>query len=963
VICPAPSHLPSGWLVHTLGLVMTAMDDTTPYLLQVLQDMLADSYGLSLSLWPWEAATEYLLSETDDARMAVVEAENWSHAQTLFQIIEQFPQLRSEVERLLGNAIRDAVAGVAEDSWESRVSAEGQFGWRYFVCPIAKLGEEGDETAALRRTARYALCAGPFYIGDGRLSWERAQFLARTQLAEASRALQNQLACELLEIPTKASEAAIREDARELRLVWNGIIREILPAFEMLGDSAELGYVHRATYVLFQHVRNSRKYCQILRSLWQRTGHGLLGAGIVLCEPSTGTAFAAFSSAGDIAVPRGHHLVFIASEDRVAQAFSAKTWTDLPSDFEGVWHLGQRCVVSMHDVPHEESNQVLGRVILAFESSREMDRHSRRGGLSDWSLFSSMVHGWSIGESSIRSMVALSRETTLLRKRNELASAVAISPFPEEETEQVSGYLERVLKACRSIVGYEEADYYIPYLHKVPRVARCVASTRNTPPEELELFDNIFRTLFDSLEPLELGSRFLFPVLAANRCLAILAFEFSSKLYSRDSLPLMAGLANQLGSRILSRRLLALLQRISDLLRSNAPDLGTQLADTFASLLSEGGCSIWRFSEGNGIFNLVGRVGFKIDLPSELALREASGMLIRRAVEEGIPVAETVLAQDTELRRQLDSEGFKRGIAIPAESQGYCLVVVLWSRAEQERDYFTDLELQIIRFASVVLLHYLRLERLVSEREDVYGQILAGIGHEVMAPLGYLIDSIKGQGGARLKHTSSLNTVGEYVLKLLGNFSIFAELDMPREARKHDVKVKPLFKGVIFEVVNVLRWTADKRRLDIQEEFEARFFPARVRLNSEEERYLLAILFNLIGNAIKYTYKGCKSPILITGYCDDDWVAIEIENDGIGVPEGEEALIFERHERGSNSYRTAPTSSGLGLFISRELARRLGGDLVLDRNSHPTRFVLTLPKRMAVWSEEEVAVDGPDPSG
>jgi signal transduction histidine kinase len=68
---------------------------------------------------------------------------------------------------------------------------------------------------------------------------------------------------------------------------------------------------------------------------------------------------------------------------------------------------------------------------------------------------------------------------------------------------------------------------------------------------------------------------------------------------------------------------------------------------------------------------------------------------------------------------------------------------------------------------------------------------------------------------------------------------------------------------------------------------------------------------------------------------------IAVCNFGPAIPAQDRDRIFERFERGSAA--EAASGFGLGLAIGRELARRMGGDLRLDRAPTPTCFVLVLP--------------------
>jgi signal transduction histidine kinase len=72
----------------------------------------------------------------------------------------------------------------------------------------------------------------------------------------------------------------------------------------------------------------------------------------------------------------------------------------------------------------------------------------------------------------------------------------------------------------------------------------------------------------------------------------------------------------------------------------------------------------------------------------------------------------------------------------------------------------------------------------------------------------------------------------------------------------------------------------------------------------------------------------------------DGFAHVAVEDDGAGVPADERAVIFERFARGAE---TTSGGFGLGLAIGRELAQRMGGDLVLDETVTGGRFVLVLP--------------------
>ena len=105
---------------------------------------------------------------------------------------------------------------------------------------------------------------------------------------------------------------------------------------------------------------------------------------------------------------------------------------------------------------------------------------------------------------------------------------------------------------------------------------------------------------------------------------------------------------------------------------------------------------------------------------------------------------------------------------------------------------------------------------------------------------------------------------------------------------------------------------------------------------------LQQILLNLLSNAIKFTRAGGE----ITGSCEvhERFVTLSIADTGIGIAADKLATIFDPFVQIDASLTRANSGVGLGLAISRDLARAMDGDLTVE--SAPgagSRFILTLP--------------------
>jgi signal transduction histidine kinase len=105
-----------------------------------------------------------------------------------------------------------------------------------------------------------------------------------------------------------------------------------------------------------------------------------------------------------------------------------------------------------------------------------------------------------------------------------------------------------------------------------------------------------------------------------------------------------------------------------------------------------------------------------------------------------------------------------------------------------------------------------------------------------------------------------------------------------------------------------------------------------------EERAVIQILVNLIGNAIRYSPE--RGSVAVQFARTENTASVSVQDEGPGVAAADQQRIFERFERAHAN----EGGTGLGLAISRRLARSMGGDVTLDSSpGRGARFTLTLP--------------------
>ena len=133
------------------------------------------------------------------------------------------------------------------------------------------------------------------------------------------------------------------------------------------------------------------------------------------------------------------------------------------------------------------------------------------------------------------------------------------------------------------------------------------------------------------------------------------------------------------------------------------------------------------------------------------------------------------------------------------------------------------------------------------------------------------------------------------------------------------------------EAVIMLDSTAEEREVEITLG-TVESLPA-----SGEERAIIQILVNLIGNAVRHSPAG--STVTLEFGRTEGTASVSVNDEGPGIAPADQQRIFERFERAGSHEGT-----GLGLAISRRLARSMGGDVTLDSApGEGARFTLTLP--------------------
>ena len=231
---------------------------------------------------------------------------------------------------------------------------------------------------------------------------------------------------------------------------------------------------------------------------------------------------------------------------------------------------------------------------------------------------------------------------------------------------------------------------------------------------------------------------------------------------------------------------------------------------------------------------------------------------------------------------------------------------------------------------------------------------LAVVSHELRTPLnavfGYeelLASEIAGPlNDLQKQHLVRIRESGRHLLSLIEQILALS----PIESGRADVRLEAVDASAVARDAAALMEPLVRRK-GLVLDLALPEGPIGVRTDPNKLRQ---ILVNLLMNAVKFTESGAVRVELSQGEGD---LSFKVRDTGRGIDAPDRERIFEPFEQ-VQSEGTLTSGTGLGLPVSRELARRLGGDITVE--SHPgegSTFTVRLPAEAA---QPGVAEDGPD---
>jgi two-component system, sensor histidine kinase ChiS len=237
----------------------------------------------------------------------------------------------------------------------------------------------------------------------------------------------------------------------------------------------------------------------------------------------------------------------------------------------------------------------------------------------------------------------------------------------------------------------------------------------------------------------------------------------------------------------------------------------------------------------------------------------------------------------------------------------------------------------------------------LQQLDKLKDEFLANTSHELRTPLNGIIgiaESLIDGATGKLPETTNFNLAliassGKRLASLINDILDFSQLKHKTlELQTKSVKLRE----IVFVILKLCQPLVGTKKLQLINSVAPELPPI-----AADENRLQQILYNLIGNAIKFTESGTVeiSAALITSHEESSpnpQVAITVSDTGIGIPENKLEQIFESFEQADGSTAREYGGTGLGLAVAKKLVELHGGKISVSSSvGVGSQFIFTLP--------------------
>ncbi|NET89850.1 MAG: GAF domain-containing protein [Kamptonema sp. SIO1D9] len=270
-----------------------------------------------------------------------------------------------------------------------------------------------------------------------------------------------------------------------------------------------------------------------------------------------------------------------------------------------------------------------------------------------------------------------------------------------------------------------------------------------------------------------------------------------------------------------------------------------------------------------------------------------------------------------------------------------------WNKLEIEAalKLKNTLMLAVLEFSQAALEQVAQRAEIANRAKS---EFLANMSHEIRTPMNAILgfcDLLQGivAEPQQTAYVKSIASSGKTLLALINDI-----LDLSKiEAGKIELHYEPLdLRLLVQEIQEVFSQKAMEKQLDFFTEID-KSLPKGIYF---EEVRLRQILFNVVGNALKFTEEGFVKLYLrcqTYSVAEDEkvWLEIVVEDTGIGIAADQQERIFDAFVQSEGQSTRKYGGTGLGLAITRRLTNMLGGALFLQSKlGEGSKFICVFPE-------------------
>ncbi|MBS1637572.1 MAG: PAS domain-containing protein [Bacteroidetes bacterium] len=297
-----------------------------------------------------------------------------------------------------------------------------------------------------------------------------------------------------------------------------------------------------------------------------------------------------------------------------------------------------------------------------------------------------------------------------------------------------------------------------------------------------------------------------------------------------------------------------------------------------------------------------------------------------------------------------DSTKYYMAIPIEADNEITGMILLANKNKEYEKNIIDLLKPFIFSYATIIQAKREEEKRIKSEELAIQAsksksEFLANMSHEIRTPMNAILgfaELLKGNAFSK-KHEEYIDgilTGGNSLLSLINDI-----LDLSKiESGKFELINTPVH---LEELLNEINQLFLRKIIDTKLKFDVIIQPDVPSCILIDELRLKQILFNIVGNALKFTQFGSVSIVISAEGTNTnvlDALIIEVKDTGIGIPKSQQQVIFEPFKQMDGQSSRKYGGTGLGLAITKRLVEMMNGKILIESEvGRGTLIKITFP--------------------